>query len=79
MKWDMANTARNSNRIAAWEDVRTTFFPRWDRPRRWRLKAVDDLDGASGRCETETNTIKVLDGIAGDELISDCKSQEVGK
>ena len=39
--------------------IRTTFFPGWDKGRRWQVVQVDDLDGAQGRCERKTKTISV--------------------
>ena len=64
----MTNEAKETDLITEWNDVRATFFPRWDRQGRWRIEAVNDLDGAMGKCETETQTIKLLDGITDDDL-----------
>jgi hypothetical protein len=50
------------------ETARTTFFPRWDRRRQWRVEGVRDLDGAHGKCFPETKTLKMLDGITGLDL-----------
>jgi hypothetical protein len=53
------------------EFVRSTFFPRWDRKRRWQFAEVDDLDGSQGRCDREVKTIRILAGMAtGDELLA---------
>lgn len=48
--------------------VRSTFFPRWDRKRLWQVEVVGDLDGSQGKCFTNTNTIKILDGVTGLDL-----------
>ena len=50
--------------------IRTTFFPDWDKGRRWQVVQVADLDGAQGRCERATKTISVLDGIEHDDLFA---------
>jgi hypothetical protein len=52
--------------------VRASFFPRWDRARRWRVAFVHDLDGAMGRCCPESRTIKLThlpEGEAGVALL----------
>ena len=52
------------------EYVRQTFFPRWDRKRRWQIVEVDDLDGSQGRCVREVKTISIVRGMtAGDDLL----------
>lgn len=38
------------------EYVRRTYFPRWDRARRWRVQYVDDLP-SMGLCDMSTKTI----------------------
>ncbi len=50
--------------------IRTTFFPGWDKGRRWQVVQVDDLDGAQGRCERKIKTISVLGGIERDNLLA---------
>ena len=50
---------------AEFQRVRRTFFPRWDRQKLWRVKTVRDLDGAQGKCDQRTKTIKILGGITG--------------
>jgi hypothetical protein len=50
------------------EEVRTTFFPRWDRGRLWKVEVAHDLDGAQGKCYPNTKTIKILDGMTGLDL-----------
>ena len=58
------------NFIAIVEYIRTTFFPGWDKGRRWQVVQVDDLDGAQGRCERKIKTISVLGGIKQDDLLA---------
>jgi hypothetical protein len=50
--------------------IRTTFFPGWDKGRRWQVVQVADLDGAQGRCERKIKTISVLGGIEQDDLLA---------
>jgi hypothetical protein len=50
--------------------IRTTFFPGWDKGRRWQVVQVADLDGAQGRCERKIKTISVLGGIERDDLLA---------
>jgi hypothetical protein len=52
------------------EYIRQTFFPRWDRQRRWQIVQVDDLDGAQGRCDRGSRTISILGSMTGDELLA---------
>jgi len=58
------------NFIAIVEYIRTTFFPGWDKGRRWQVVQVADLDGAQGRCERKIKTISVLGGIEQDDLLA---------
>jgi hypothetical protein len=48
--------------------VRKQFFPRWDREGRWRLRLVDDLFGAQGKCDSDAKEIKIAFRLTGDEL-----------
>ena len=52
------------------EYIRQTFFPHWDRRRRWQIVLVDDLDGAQGRCDRGARTISILDGMSGNDLLA---------
>lgn len=49
-------------------DLRTSFFPRWDRARCWRIRQVDDLDGAEGSCDRRSKTIRLV-VPPGDDLL----------
>jgi hypothetical protein len=40
--------------------IRDAFFPRWRRGRDWRLSLHADLDGADGRCDTESKRIRLV-------------------
>jgi len=60
--------ARRGELKRAFEQVRSGFFPRWDRKRLWRVRAAPFLV-AEGRCEIPRKTIfirKIPDSI--DEL-----------
>jgi len=39
--------------------VRKTYFPRWDRKKAWKLQVLEDVDGAEGRCISDSKTIKI--------------------
>lgn len=39
--------------------VRKTYFPRWDRKKEWKLQVLEDVDGAEGRCISDSKTIKI--------------------
>ncbi|MGO9567371.1 MAG: SprT-like domain-containing protein [Desulfomonilaceae bacterium] len=41
------------------EYVKRTFFPRWDRKMGWCFQLVDDLDGALGKCNTDSKAIQL--------------------
>ena len=56
----MANKLRQE-----FDYIRLTFYPRWDRPREWRVRQVPDLHGARGLCVTESKTVK-LDPVGDD-------------
>lgn len=42
------------------EWVRTTFFPRWDRKRQWRVIEAENLDGYLGFCDRISKSVLVL-------------------
>jgi hypothetical protein len=56
--------------VDLFENIRQTFFPRWDRKKEWSVVIVDDLDGAQGRCEPEAKQIQLATYMEGDELTS---------
>jgi len=62
----MLNTYPNFKALA--EFVRRHFFPRWDRKGRWKVVQANDLDGAQGRCDNESKTVKIRRGISGDDV-----------
>lgn len=46
--------------------VRRAYFPGWDRMRLWRLRRVPELNGAQGKCDNRTKTIRVAVPLVGD-------------
>jgi hypothetical protein len=40
------------------QQVRATFFPRWDRSASWKCRAFRDLHGAGGECNTDSKTVR---------------------
>ena len=43
----------------SWDKVRQDFFPRWDRPGKWRLSLRKPIGRAMGQCCAETKTIRI--------------------
>lgn len=51
------------------DDVRRKYFPRWDKKREWKARAVADIHGAVARCVSNSKTIKIQQPPPdGDEL-----------
>ena len=52
------------------QTVRRLFFPQWDRAGQWRVRQVNDLDGAQGRCCPEDRTIRITHLPMGEEGVT---------
>ena len=43
-----------------YQDIRRTYFPKWDKKCEWKLELVEDLNGSQGFCDTQNKTIYTL-------------------
>lgn len=43
-----------------YQDIRRTYFPKWDKKCEWKLKLLEDINGSQGFCDTQNKTIYTL-------------------
>lgn len=43
-----------------YQDIRWTYFPKWDKGCEWKLELAEDLNGSQGFCDTQKKTIYTL-------------------